>query len=148
MSAVRPGFLAAVACCAAILVPACSDSNDVTSPGPMVAAVNVAGTWTGDFQSDSPALCSASAASATLSQQGTTVTGPFKALGCGINGMFRGSVSGNMLTGTVDMLGCTGGALNGTMTNAGLRITVGEFKKELLTGDQDVYPGGTVTLRR
>ncbi len=142
MRAIRSGFLAAAACSAAILLTGCGDSNDVTSPGPMVTGVDVAGTWSGDFQSDSPALCSGSAASAILTQEGTSVKGPFKALGCGINGMFRGSVSGNHLTGTVEMIGCTGGAVSGTMTEAGLRITVGDFKKQLVTGGPGRLPRG------
>ena len=44
------------------------------------------------------------------------------------------------------MMGCTGGAVSGTMTSTGLQFTVGEFKKPLVTGDRPVYPGGTVSL--
>ena len=148
MRAMRFQLLAAVTCCAALGLAGCNDSNDVASPGPMVATTDVAGTWTGEFHSDSPALCSGSDATASLSQQGSRVTGSFKALGCGIDGAFHGSVEGVHLSGTVDMMGCTGGAVSGTMTDAGLRITVGDFKKVLVTGDRDVYPGGTVTFSR
>ncbi len=143
-----PRILAAVAFSAAILFPGCNDSNDVASPGPMATGANVAGTWTGDFQSDSPALCSGSAATASFSQQGTLVTGSFQATGCGIDGTFRGTVDGTHLTGSVNMMGCTGGAASGTLTDAGLQITVGEFKKPLVTGDRPVYPGGTVNFSR
>jgi len=147
MRAMRFWFLAAVACAAAISA-GCNGSNDVTSPGGMGTATNVAGTWTGDFQSDSPAMCNGSAATASLTQNGANVMGSFQALGCGINGTFKGTVDGAYLTGTVNMMGCTGGAVGGTITSAGLRLTVGDFKKPLVTGDTPVYPGGTATFSR
>ncbi len=148
MRVMRLRFLALAACAAAITSAGCNDSNAVTSPGPMATGTNVAGTWTGDFQSDSPTLCSGSAATASFMQDGTVVTGSFQAAGCGIEGTFRGTVEGTQLTGSVNMMGCTGGAVSGAMTDAGLRFTVDEFKKPLVTGDRPVYPGGTVNLAR
>jgi hypothetical protein len=141
-------FLAALACAATMASLGCNNSNDVTSPGGMGTATNVAGTWTGDFQSDSPSMCSGSAATASLTQNGTHVTGSFQALGCGIDGTFKGTVDGTHLTGSVNMMGCTGGAVSGTMTATGLQFTIGDFKKPLVTGDRPVYPGGTVSFRR
>ena len=151
MRAMRFRFLAAVACAAVVALMAsagCNDSNAVTSPGPMATGANVAGTWTGDFQSDDPAMCSGSSATASLTQQGNVVTGSFTATGCGIEGTFRGTVDGNYLTGSVNMMGCTGGAVSGTITSSGLQMTVAEFKKPLVTGDRPVYPGGSVSFSR
>ncbi len=147
MRMMRSGLLTA-AFAAVILLPACNDSNDVASPGPMGTSVDVSGTWAGDFQSDDPSLCTSRDATATFSQQGTQVMGSFEATGCGIKGSFHGRVDGSHLDGTVDMIGCTGGATSGTMSAAGLQVTITDFKKILVTGDRDLYPGGQVTLVR
>ena len=101
----RKLLLAVPAAIAAILYLGCGDSNDVAGPGPGNVALNVAGDWSGTYQSDDPLLCSSSAASATLEQQGAIVTGSFRALGCGIDGSFRGSVRGETLTGSINMVG-------------------------------------------
>lgn len=151
MRAMRFRFLAAAASAAVVALVAsagCNDSNAVTSPGPMATGANVAGTWTGDFQSDDPAMCSGSSATASLTQQGNVVTGSFTATGCGIEGTFRGTVDGHYLTGSVNMMGCTGGAVSATVTSSGLQMTVAEFKKPLVTGDLPVYPGGSVSFSR
>lgn len=141
-------LLAALACAAIVSLAGCGDSNDVTSPGTMAASANVAGTWTGDFHSNTPSLCTGTAATVTLTQQGSRVMGTFEALGCGIRGSFNGSVDGPRLTGKVDMLGCTGGSATGRMTDPELQMTIGDFKKELITGDRELLAGGTVTFRR
>ena len=54
MRAMRFRFLAAAACVSAIATAGCNDSNTMTAPGPMTTGANVAGTWAGEFQSDSP----------------------------------------------------------------------------------------------
>jgi hypothetical protein len=127
----------------------CKDSNNVSGPAMAGSGANVAGDWTGTYQSDSPALCAGSPATARLSQQGTRVMGAFQAMGCGINGSFHGFVSGNSLTGTVSMVGCTGGAVTGTISASGIEFQVGEFHKTLLAGGPtDVMAGGRVTLTR
>ena len=151
MRAMRFRFLAALACAAVVAFMAsagCNDSNAVTSPGPMATGANVAGTWAGDYQSDNPALCTSTDATATLTQAGTRVTGFFRASGCGVAGSFTGSVDGAYLTGKVVMAGCTGGFVSGKMTDAGLQVDVSAFTKPLVTGDREVYPGGSVTLIR
>ncbi len=131
---------------------ACSDSNNVTSP-PMGntgnTSFNVTGDWAGTYHSDTPTLCAGSTASAHLTQQGNRVTGTFDAASCGIHGALKGSISGNMLSGSIDMTGCTGGAVTGTITDSGLEFQVGEFHKDLLTGGPtDVMAGGRVSLSR
>lgn len=79
---------------------------------------------------------------------GNQVRGSFAASGCGIEGAFRGTVAGNMLTGTVDMLGCTGGAVTGRLEAGALTFTVGDFRKDLISGDAEVLPGGQARLQR
>jgi hypothetical protein len=141
-------ILAVIAAISPILYLACSDSNDVSSPGPRAAPANVAGTWSGMFQSDSASLCASAPASAQFSQQGNRVTGSFKALDCGITGAFHGFVDGNTLSGTVDMVGCTGGIVSGRVEGATISFTVGAFTKSLVTEDREVLPGGRATLER
>ena len=53
-----------------------------------------------------------------------------------------------MITGSVGMLGCTGGAVTGRFENGTLSLTVGDFRKELIAGEAEVLPGGLVQLRR
>lgn len=136
----------AAAAIAALLPLGCNESNTITAPAGIPAA-NLAGTWAGTYQSNS-AQCAAAPASATLEQQGSQVTGIFRAESCGIGGSIRGRVQGNAFVGEVNMAGCTGGAVSGTMSDAGLTLSVGDFYKELVTGDQEVLPGGAVTLQR
>jgi hypothetical protein len=128
---------------AALLPLGCNESNTITAPA-SVPAANLAGTWAGTYLSNS-AQC---AASATLEQQGAQVSGIFRAESCGIAGSLRGTVQGNAFVGEVNMSGCTGGAVSGTISDAGLTLSVGDFYKELVTGDQEVLPGGAVTLQR
>ena len=140
------GLLAATAVFA-LLHMGCNESNTIAGP-PASAAANLAGTWAGTYRSTDPAQCSAASASATLQQNGSRVSGIFKAEACGIGGSVDGTVEGNVFVGRVNMLGCTGGAVSGTMTGNALTLSVGEFYKALVTGDQEVLPGGTVSLLR
>jgi len=150
----RRSILIGVAVAAlAIAAFACSDSNNnVTSPPMGNSNANVSGTWTGTYRSDTPALCAGSPASASFTQQGTRVMGAFSATACGIDGYFHGGVSGNMLTGKVDIRGCTGGSVTGTITDSGIQLQVSEFHKDLTQGSPhgpaDVMAGGSVSLTR
>jgi hypothetical protein len=136
----------------AIAAFGCSDSNHVTSPPMGNTTFNVSGDWAGTYNSDTPALCAGSPASARFSQQGTRVMGAFSASACGINGSFHGTVDGNMLTGKVDIIGCTGGSVMGTITESGIQLQVGEFYKDPSAGSPngpaDVMAGGNVSLTR
>jgi hypothetical protein len=137
----------------AIAAFGCSDSNNnVTSPPMGNSSVNVSGDWTGTYRSDTPSLCAGSPASASFTQQGTRVMGAFSASACGINGSFHGGVSGNTLTGKVDISGCTGGSVTGTITESGIQLQVSEFHKDLSAGSPhgpaDVMAGGNVSLSR
>ena len=131
----------------ALIALGCSGSNDVTSPT-MVTSADVSGTWNGQYKSNAPAVCASGTASATFVQSGDRVDGPFQALACGVDGTFHGRVSGNTLTGTVGMLGCTGGTVTGHLDNGALSLTITDFRKDLIAGDVEVLPGGQVTMQR
>jgi hypothetical protein len=133
----------------AMLSAACKDSNSIAAPAltSPSAAVNVAGTWTGSFQSYST-TCSGSVVSATFQQNGSDVTGMVVAASCGIRGTFRGAVSGNDLTGHVEMQGCTGGVVLGTASESGLSLTIGDFTRPVVSGDAIVVYGGAARLHR
>ncbi|MET0620792.1 MAG: hypothetical protein ABW056_10965, partial [Thermoanaerobaculia bacterium] len=137
-----------IAIAGSALLVGCSDSNDMTSPGPVGVSADLSGSWSGQYQSNTPTLCSSGMASASFTQNGNQVTGAFKALGCGIDGTFRGTISGNLVTGTVGMLGCTGGGVSGRFENGALSLTVGDFHKDLIAGDVEVLAGGQVSLQR
>jgi hypothetical protein len=143
--------LAGLAAAAALtmLFAACKDSNSVAAPSPASpsAAVNVTGTWTGSFQSYATA-CSGSAVSATFAQRGSDVTGMVVADACGIRGTFRGAVSGTTLSGHVEMQGCTGGAVLGTVSESGVSMTIGDFTRPVVSGDAIVIPGGATSLHK
>lgn len=138
----------------AIAAFACSDSNNNVTAPPMgtTNATNISGTWSGTYNSDTPSLCTGSTASASLTQQGTNVMGAFSATGCGIDGSFHGVVSGNTISGKVDVRGCIGGAVTGTITNSGIQLQVSEFYKDPTSGSphgpRDVMAGGHVSLSR
>ncbi len=138
----------AAICALTLLCFACKDSNAVTAPvsSPM-AAVNLAGTWTGTFHSDSEA-CASSQVTATIQQSGSQVTGTLSGTSCGPNGYVRGSVNGNQLTGTIEMVGCKGGGVSGTVSESGLSIRIGDITQRLVTEEKVVMYGGTASLRR
>jgi hypothetical protein len=140
----------AVAAALALLLVACKGSNTITAPttAPASTAANVAGTWTGSFQSSSTTSCSDPSVSATFQQNGSDVTGWLEAASCGIRGAFRGTVSGNQLTGHLGMHGCMGGVTLGTVSESGLSLTIGDFTKPVLTGDTIVMYGGAASLHR
>ena len=136
-----------LAAVAAIVVVGCHDSNDVTGPA-MGTAAELSGNWTGNFDSYAPASCSSRTTAVSLTQSGNEVRGTFRVLGCRIDGTFKGTVSGNMVTGSVGMPGCTGGATNGRLENGTLSLTISDFRKDLINGDVEVLPGGLVQLQR
>jgi hypothetical protein len=128
---------------------ACHDSNEVTGGG--MAVADLSGSWSGQYDANVPTLCSngtAAAATLSITQTGNQVVGVFKAQGCGIGGGFRGTLRGNMLTGAIDMMGCTGGGVSGQLDNGALSFTVGDFNKGLINGDVEVMPGGFVRMQR
>ena len=138
----------------ALLIPAsalislgCGGSNDVTSPT-MATGADVSGNWNGQYQSDAPAVCTSGTATAAFVQTGNRVDGPFKALACGVDGTFHGRISGNTLTGSVGMLGCTGGTVTGHLDNGALSLTITDFRKDLIAGEVEVLPGGQVSMQR
>lgn len=143
-----PLTLLAAAVVFALLPLGCDESNTFAGPDASIGGENLAGTWAGTYQSTDSTQCAATSASATLQQTGPSVSGIFKASSCGIAGSLSGTVEGNVFVGHLGMLGCTGGAVSGTMAGSRLTLSVGEFYKPLVTGGQEVLPGGMVTLQR
>ena len=139
---------ALVALAASTLLVGCNDSNDVAGPGPVGVVADVSGNWSGQYASNIPSFCTNGAASATFNQTGSEVRGWFRAPGCQIEGAFLGTVSGDVLTGTVSMVGCTGGGVSGRLESGSLSLVVGDFHKDLISGDQELMPGGQVRLQR
>jgi hypothetical protein len=130
------------------LALACKDSsNMVTAPQVAPAAASVAGTWTGTFNSDSNA-CASSQLTATFTQNGSQVSGTLTGTSCGSSGVFKGSVSGNQLTGNIEMLGCSGGAVSATVSGSGLSLTVGDLTRPIVSGQEVVMYGGAASLQR
>ena len=122
-------------------------SNMVTAPEVSPDTANMAGTWTGTFQSDSSA-CASSQLTATFQQTGSQVTGTLSGTSCGSSGVFKGTVSGNHLTGSIEMLGCSGGAVSGTMEGTGLSLSVGDLTRPIVSGTEVVMYGGAANLQR
>lgn len=128
------------------LAAACSDSNNVSGPA-MVAATKVAGAWTGTYRSDSTS-CPSAPVTLTLAQTGADVTGTFKGSSCGPNGVFKGRVEGSRLMGSIEMLGCSGGGVNGQVSASGLALQVGDLYRPIVSGSTVVMAGGSADLNR
>jgi hypothetical protein len=122
-------------------------SNMVSAPEVAPAAASVAGTWTGTFRSDSSA-CASSQITATFQQSGAQVTGTLSGTSCGTSGAFKGTMSGNQLTGNVEMLGCSGGAVAATVSGSGLSLTMADLTRPIVSGEQVVMYGGAAALQR
>ncbi len=123
------------------------DSNTMTGPASAVPMASVAGTWSGSYASNDPS-CPATPMTVTLSQNGTAVTGAWSTSACGPHGSFTATMAGNTLTGKIDMLGCTGGAVNGQVTGNALSISIGDFYRPIVTANQVLMEGGQAALSR
>ena len=148
MSGKGKAVLAALATISALAVVSCGkDSNTVAAPS--VSAMSVAGTWSGTFASNS-ASCPATPMTLTIQQSGTTLTGHVEAGGrsCAPQGNVKGTISGNMVTGNINMEGCTGGGISGNVSNGVLTLAVGDFYRPLVTEQQILMQGGSATLRQ
>jgi hypothetical protein len=122
----RKGLATIVLCCGVALMAGCS-SNDQTPASPTPQTTNVAGTWAGNVT----ALGISARMTWTLSQTGTSVTGPvLLSLPTGavlMNGFLTGSVSGMTLTylisvgpGGIPLQPSCAGQITGTMA-----VTIG-----------------------
>jgi hypothetical protein len=123
------------------------DSNTMTGPSSAVPMASVAGTWSGNYTSNDRS-CPATPMTVTLSQNGASVIGAWSTNACGPHGSFTATMAGNMLTGKIDMVGCTGGAVNGQVTGNALSISIGDFYRPLVTGGEVLMEGGRATLSR
>ena len=79
-------------------------------------------------------------------KQGSTVIGNVFIIGG--NAQAAGTISGNLLTGSVKMTGCVGGAVTATLNGSQLSLAVGDLTKPLITGEAPVMYGGAVSLHR
>ncbi len=144
-----PARLLIAASAVAVLTVGCQNSNSMTGPstGTASSAARIAGSWSGTFQAyDSH--CGGSSASASFQQDGTAVTGLLTTSACGVGGYFKGTIQGSMLVGSVEMAGCTGGGVSGTVSESQISLSIGDLTKPLVTGDRPVMAGGAVSLRR
>jgi hypothetical protein len=132
-----------------LLSSACKDSsNSVTGPAVSVAPqMSVAGSWSGNYQPDST-VCAGTPMTATLHQDGTSVTGTLTAPSCGVAGVFIGTLNGNQLDGRIHQNGCLGGGVSGTVGPSGMALVIGDMTKPLVTGDKVWLYGGTASLHR
>ena len=85
---------------------------------------------------------------ATFTQNGSQVTGTLSGTTCGSSGGFKGTVSGNQLNGSIEMLGCSGGAVSATVSGSGLSLTVGDLTRPISSGQEVVMHGGAASLSR
>ena len=141
------GRLASTALVLAFTLACGKDSNTMSGPAVTTTSANLAGTWTGNFAPDM-ATCPSTPMTVTLSQDGTRVTGNFATNACGPHGFFNATLSGNTLTGRIEMLGCTGGSVMGQVSGNALSLSVGDFYRPLVTENQVLYQGGAADLRR
>ena len=123
------------------------DSNTMTGPASAVPMASVAGTWSGNYTSNDRS-CPATPMTVTLSQNGTAVSGAWSTSACGPHGSFTATMAGNTLAGKIDMVGCTGGAVNGQVTGNALSISVGDFYRPIVTANQVLMEGGQAALSR
>ena len=146
----RWGPVFAVAIVLAFVSAACKESNTVVAPsGP----VTLEGAWVGTFDSFEWLECgSGIAASATFTQEGSTIEGVLHMArsGCGAeNVLFRGSLDGERLQGTLEREGSynqvnfsAGSTAAGTVTQTTLELTLREKPPS------SRIPGGTMHLHR
>ena len=147
MSGKGKAVLAALATIAAFAVSCGKDSNTVASPNTL-SAMSVAGTWSGTYSSNTSS-CAATPMTITIQQNGSRLTGQVVSeSACAPHGALHGNVSGNMVTGNIDMQGCTGGGISGQVSNGVLSLAVGDFYRPLVTEQQVLMQGGAATLRQ
>ena len=148
MSGKGKAVLAALVTISAFAISCGKDSNTVASPGNSLNAMRVAGTWAGSYTSNSTS-CAATPMTITIQQNGSRLTGQVVSeSACAPHGALHGNVSGNMVTGNIDMQGCTGGGVSGQVSNGVLSLAVGDFYRPLVTEQQVLMQGGAATLRQ
>jgi hypothetical protein len=127
---------------ATLLLAGCS--KDSVSPTEPIPTGNIAGAWTGTFDTASPTECHSNVpAQASFQQDGSVVVGSFATEGdCGFSGVtFQGSLKGNTLAGTVAGGGFySGSRANGFLSGATLEVTV--------VNGFGIIPGGQMHLHR
>ena len=140
----RPLFLGCVTVIATVALLQASCSKDAVSPTEPVPTGNIAGAWTGTFDTADPIDCDSSiSAQASFQQDGSAVVGTLAVQGgCGFSGVtFQGSLKGNTLAGTVTGNSFSiGSGANGILSGATLEIAV--------FNSSGYIPGGQMHLHR
>jgi hypothetical protein len=135
-------YLAATAlAAAALLLAGCS--KDSVSPTEPVPTGNIAGAWTGTFDTADPIDCAANGISqASFQQNGSAVVGTLAVQSdCGFSVTFQGSLKGNALSGAITGGGFySGSAASGYLSGASLEIGV--------ENSFGLIPGGQMHLHR
>jgi len=146
MSGRGKAILAALVTISAITICCGKDSNTVAGPANL-NAMSVAGAWSGTYSSDSTS-CAPGPMTITIVQNGSKLTGDVSTPNlCAPHGVLKATISGDMVTGNIDMVGCTGGAISGQVRGGVLTLGIGDFYKPLVT-NQRVMQGGAATLQR
>ena len=123
------------------------DSNTMTGPVSVAPMASVAGTWSGTYSSNDPA-CASTPMTVTLVQNGGNVTGAWVTSRCGPNGALKATISGDSLTGSIEVRGCSGGGVSGHLAGGVLSLAIGDFYRPLVMQDQVMMQGGAATLSR
>lgn len=125
---------------AAVLLAGCNDSSPTEpkvaaastptpttiptpSPTPLPPGGNIAGTWTGTFNTS---ICGGFTEQASFEQNGSTVAGSFKGTGatCNWDLAFSGTLQGSTLAGSVTDYDILLGGAHGTLSGSSLEITI------------------------
>jgi hypothetical protein len=131
----------------AVAAAGCKDSNSITAPVSSAPAMSIAGTWTGSYQPNSSA-CSASPASATVQQDGAQITAILTSSTCGMSGSLKGQIVSGQFVGRIEMRGCSGGGVSGTVSSSRLTLAIDDLTRPLVSDQEIVMYGGTVELHR
>jgi len=128
----------------AAIVAFLAGCQETTSPIEPIPTGNVAGEWTGKFDSADPIDCDNEVpAQASFQQDGSAVVGTIATESvCGFRGVtFQGTLKGNHLSGTVTGGGfASGSGANGYLSEASLELAV--------FNSSGYIPGGQMHLHR
>jgi hypothetical protein len=151
-NAIRPALLLIVAVALIVTTPACKNSDTITGLRQQVTPtpVNIAGAWTGTFNSFDFVDCDSNVpAHATFTQVGTTLDGTLDAAsnGCGTsNVVIHATLTGASVDGTIVSSASryhfsAGSTVHGTLSGSTLTVSLRDPHNQYI-------PGGTMKLHR
>ena len=137
----------------AVVAPLLAGCNDSSPTEPKLAATpiptpgNIAGAWTGKFDSVDFIDCDSNTpAQASFQQNGSAIVGTLNATenGCGFTAVtFEGTLQGNVLEGTLRGGNFQSGRAYGTLSGTNLEIELGSSCPGIMC-----IPGGQMHLHR